>query len=63
MAQLSQLDIPSYVIEVPYTNGPPRYFLYSGAYSGAAEADVMRQLLRSAGLADTLVERTGRSPT
>ncbi|MGH7555810.1 MAG: SPOR domain-containing protein, partial [Longimicrobiales bacterium] len=63
MKELQQLDIPSYVLEVPFTNGPPRYYLYSGAYSGPAEADVMRKLLRSAGLNETLVERTGRSPT
>jgi hypothetical protein len=62
MLQLRPLGIPSYIIEVPYTKGPPRYYLYSGAYAGAAEADVMRQMLRSAGLPDTLVERTGRSP-
>lgn len=61
MEQIHALNIPSYVIEVPYTNGPPRYYLYSGAYSGAAEAELMRQLLRNAGLATNLVERTGRS--
>lgn len=59
--QIHTLNIPAYVIEVPYTNGPPRYYLYAGAYSGAAEAEVMRQLLRNAGLATNLVERTGRS--
>lgn len=62
MQQLRQLEVPSYVIEIPYTAGPARYHLYSGAYSGSAEAEVMRQMLRSAGLPDTLVERTGRSP-
>jgi len=60
MNELRELDIPSYIVEMPYTVGPPRYRLYSGAYSGPAEADVMRQLLRNTGLADTLVLRTGR---
>jgi hypothetical protein len=60
MNELHGLDIPSYIVEIPYTVGPPRYRLYSGAYSGPAEADVMRQLLRNTGLADTLVLRTGR---
>jgi hypothetical protein len=61
MNELRGLDIPAYVVEIPYTSGPPRYRLYSGAYSGPAEADVMRQLLRNTGLADTLVLRTGRT--
>jgi hypothetical protein len=62
-AELAPLGIPSYVVELPYSAGPPRYRLYSGAYSGPAEADVMRQLLQSTGLADSLVLRTGRSST
>ena len=61
MAELRGLDIPAYIVEIPYTSGPARYRLYSGAYSGPAEADVMRQLLRNTGLADTLVLRTGRT--
>jgi hypothetical protein len=59
MRELRRLDIPSYVVEVPYTSGPPRFRLYSGAYAGPAEADVMRQFLQNVGLADTLVLRTG----
>jgi hypothetical protein len=61
MNELRQLDIPSYIVEIPYSVGSPRYRLYSGAYSGPAEADVMRQLLQNIGLADTLVLRTGRT--
>jgi len=63
MEELRALDIPSYVAEVPYADGPPKFYLYSGAYSSPAEADLMRRLLRSAGLPDTLVQRIGRSPT
>jgi cell division septation protein DedD len=61
MSELRGLDIPAYVVEIPYTAGPSRYRLYSGAYSGPAEAELMRQLLRNTGLADTLVLRTGRT--
>jgi cell division septation protein DedD len=61
--ELRPLGIPSYTVELPYSAGPPTYRLYSGAYSGPAEADVMRQLLQSTGLADSLVLRTGRSDT
>lgn len=58
--QLGERRIPTYIIEAPYADAS-HYYLYAGAYSGAAEADVMRQLLRDEGLADSLVERTGRS--
>jgi hypothetical protein len=61
MSELLQLQIPSYVVEMPFTVGPSRYRLYSGAYAGPAEADVMRQLLQNTGLPDSLVLRTGRS--
>lgn len=62
-AQLADRDIPSYILEMPDADAAPaRYFLYAGAYSGAAEAEVMRRLLRNEGLADSLVERKGRSP-
>src|SRR5690606_34010165 len=55
MDELRRLGIPSYVIEMPYSSGPSRFRLYSGAYTGPAEADVMRQFLQNVGLADTLV--------
>ena len=51
--------IPSYIIPLPAPNGPTRYRVYAGAYAGFAEADVMRQLLKSAGLPDSLVVRMG----
>lgn len=62
-AQLADRGIPSYVLEMADADAAPsRFFLYAGAYSGAAEAEVMRRLLRNEGIADSLVERRGRSP-
>ena len=52
------LAIPAYVVELPLANGM-RHRVYAGAYAGPAEADVMRQLLKSAGLPDSLVQRVG----
>jgi hypothetical protein len=57
-AESGQLGIPAYVIEVNDSTGT-HHRVYAGAYSGLAEAEVMRQLLRSAGLPDSLVERIG----
>ncbi len=62
METLRSQMIPSYVIEVPYTRGPARFHLYAGAYTGPAEADMLREVLRRVGIADTLVERIGRAP-
>lgn len=59
--QLATQNIPTYVVEVPFTSGPARYRLYAGAFVGGAEADVMRPLLRGAGALDSLVLRVGRS--
>jgi hypothetical protein len=60
MTVLKSQGIPSYVVEVPYTRGPARYHVYSGAYFGPSEAAHMRTILRQAGLQDTLVLRVGR---
>lgn len=59
-AELVEHGIPTYAVEIPYTRGPSRYRLYAGAYEGPAQAEVMAQLLRSAGISATLVRRTGR---
>lgn len=56
--ELSRLDIPTYVVPLAFPERA-RYRLYAGAYNGVAEADVMRQLLRSAGVTDSLVTRVG----
>jgi len=63
-ARITELEaeaVPAYVIEVPYTQGPPRFHVYAGAYSGPTEAALMRERLRQAGIVDTLVLRVGRS--
>ncbi|MEX2282488.1 MAG: SPOR domain-containing protein [Gemmatimonadota bacterium] len=58
-SEAGDLGIPAYVIEVATPAGERRYRVYAGAYAGLAEADVMRRLLRSAGLPDSLVPRVG----
>ncbi|HKJ92299.1 MAG TPA: SPOR domain-containing protein, partial [Longimicrobiales bacterium] len=58
--QLAAQGVPTYVVEVPYTVGPPHYWLYAGAYEYKTEASVMAQLLQSAGISAPLVPRTGR---
>ena len=60
--ELEQLDLPGYVVRLAYPDGE-RYRLYAGAYAGPADADVMRELLRSAGVPDSLVTRVGSSST
>jgi hypothetical protein len=59
--ELAALNIPAYVLAVPYSSGQERYHVYSGAYAGPAEADVMRQVLADAGVSAHLVQRIGRS--
>ena len=57
--EAGQLGIPAYVIPVVGADGSNRHRVYAGAYAGLAEANVMRQLLQSAGLPDSLVARVG----
>ncbi|HEX6694849.1 MAG TPA: hypothetical protein VF035_09150 [Longimicrobiales bacterium] len=57
---LRDTGIPTFVV-TGWLNGAERWRVYAGAYSGPAESDVMRQLLRGAGIKDSLVTRTGRS--
>jgi hypothetical protein len=61
MTALRAQGVPGYIIEVPYTQGPPRFHLYGGAYEKPSEAEVMREVLRRAGVLDTLVLRLGRT--
>ncbi|MEX1184009.1 MAG: SPOR domain-containing protein, partial [Gemmatimonadota bacterium] len=56
---LLQLDVPGYVLATEDTGGATRYRVYIGGFGTRAEADVIRQLLRSAGIRDSLVTRTG----
>jgi len=57
-----RLGIPGYIIEARTEQGSV-YRLYAGAYAGRGESQVMRELLRNAGLPDTLVNRQGISPS
>ena len=59
-AELERLDIPTYIVRIADDNGE-RFRVYAGAYSGRGEADVMRQLLRNAGVQESLVIRVGSS--
>lgn len=61
MNELKAQNVPTYIVEVPYTKGAPRFHVYAGAYSGPSEAEAMRGLLRSAGIQDTLVLRLGHN--
>jgi hypothetical protein len=56
---LRRLDIPGYVLLGEAADGRPLYRLYVGGFGTAAEADVIRQMLRSAGIRDSLIARTG----
>ena len=56
LRELRTLGIPAYVIE---RGQRPRYQVYVGGFAAPAEAHVVRQLLRAAGIKDSLVMRTG----
>ena len=60
VAELRDLGVPTYILEVPGAEGSVRHTLYAGAYSAPSEAEAMRALLRSNVLPDTLVVRVGR---
>ncbi len=51
--------VPTYIVEIPYTVGPPRYRLYAGAYEGPAQGSIMAVLLERAGIEAQLVRRMG----
>lgn len=57
--ELQRLDIPSYLLLADAADGYPLYRVYVGGYAAAGEAEVGRQLLRAAGVRDSLVTRTG----
>ena len=58
--ELAAEGIPTYVVEIPYEQGPSRYRLYAGAYRTPGEAEVLADMLRRAGYEPQLVERRGR---
>ena len=60
--QLLDAGVPTYIVTVDYTAGPPRYRLYAGAYETLQEAEAMAGLLEQAGVTGhSLRRRTGRT--
>jgi hypothetical protein len=59
-SEAAELGIPGYVIEVQQPDETIWYRVYAGAFTSPAEAAVMRQLLESVGLPDSLVQRVGK---
>lgn len=59
LSELIRLDLPGYMILADAADGEPLYRVYIGGFASDAEADVVRQLLRAAGIRDSLVTRTG----
>jgi len=57
--ELRRLDVPGYRVDTEAADGAPLHRIYVGGFGAAAEADVIRQLLRAAGIRDSLVTRTG----
>ena len=51
--------VPCYVLQNTGAEGEIQYNVYAGAYTGPGDAEFMRPILKSAGLPDNLVERTG----
>ncbi|HEX6587480.1 MAG TPA: SPOR domain-containing protein [Longimicrobiales bacterium] len=61
-AELLDAGVPTYIVAVDYTAGPPRYRLYAGAYETLQEAEAMAGLLENAGVTGhSLRRRTGRT--
>jgi hypothetical protein len=56
---LRRLDIPGYVLRAAAADGEPVFRLYVGGFGSEAEAGAIGQMLRAAGIRDTLVTRTG----
>jgi hypothetical protein len=59
MNELRRLDVPGYMRMAEAADGAPLYRVFVGAFTAPAEADVTRQLLRGAGVRDSLVLRMG----
>jgi hypothetical protein len=59
VGELRRLDVPSYTLLGDAADGYPMFRVYVGGFATPAEADVTRQLLRAAGVQDSLVTRTG----
>lgn len=59
---LIERGIPTYAVQLPYSDGSERWRLYGGAFPDSAHAEEMRQMLIGAGLPARLVPRVGRAP-
>jgi hypothetical protein len=59
MLELRRLDVPSYMLLADAEDGEPLYRVYVGGFATAVESEIARQLLRAAGVRDSLVTRTG----
>jgi len=57
--EAEEKGVPTYVVAITSQDGSTTYRLYAGAFTGRGDADFMRQILKSAGYPDSLVERTG----
>lgn len=60
MEELRTQQIPTYLVEVEYTAGPPRFRIYIGAFEGPAPAEILATRLKGAGLDLPLVRRYGK---
>jgi cell division septation protein DedD len=58
-AEAAAKGIPAYIVPVGDPAGATTYRVYAGAYSGQGDAEFLREILKSAALPDSLVERTG----
>lgn len=58
-AEAAGRQIPTYVVPIADASGTTLYRVYAGAFSGQGDAEFLRDLLKSASLPDSLVERTG----
>lgn len=56
-------EIPTYAVQMPYSDGSGRWQLYGGAYPDSASADALRRRLVAVGLQPRLVLRLGRPST
>jgi hypothetical protein len=57
--QAATKGVPTYIVATAAPDGSQQYTLYAGAYTGSGDAEFMRQILKSVGLPDNLVERSG----
>ena len=58
-AEIARRGIPTYIVPVGDAAGIATYRVYAGAFSGQGDAEFFREMLKSASLPDSLVERTG----